>query len=426
MNERPTIILIGCPAQREGVVKAALRDVAELRPEPNPLAAVPTARRLGAHIALVDLASDVEQGLRAMQDLRSADGEAQVVALALEKDPDLILQAMRSGACEFVVLDRPGELARVVGDLVRRLAPDEPAGQIVSLFPAKGGMGGTAMATNLAAMLLGGEGEGARRVVIVDLDLQLGDVLVFLDMQSRYTIADVLHHMKRLDRELLFSSVARHGSGVDVLAQSDHLEEADKVQPAKIGALLKFLARNYDYVVVDGLRGFDEMALAALDASNKVLLVLTQDVPSIKNAQRCLDVFRRLSYEPDKVSVVLNRYQKSEKIDLGAIEDNLGVAVSCVVANDYPSVIKAINRGILLADAAPRAKVTEDLRKLAAHVAGERPGRRDGGGFLAGLFGRKRPATKEVRALTVTPPGGTAAVKPEDGSDEPEPTPEAV
>src|SRR5438552_1127691 len=134
MNERPTVILIGAPSLREGIVKAALRDVADLRVEPNVLSAVPTARRFAAQIALVDLAPDVEAGLRAMQDLRAADPEVQVVALAALKEPELILQAMRSGACEFVVLDRPGELARIVGDIGRRVGPDEPGGTIVTLF----------------------------------------------------------------------------------------------------------------------------------------------------------------------------------------------------------------------------------------------------------------------------------------------------
>ncbi|HEX8952729.1 MAG TPA: AAA family ATPase, partial [Polyangia bacterium] len=305
------------------------------------------------------------------------------------------------------------ELARVVTELARKLSADVESGRVVSLFSAKGGLGATTLAANLAGALA----EEGKRVVLVDLDLQLGDVLVFLDAASRYTIADVLHNLKRLDRDLLHSSLARHASGVYLLAQSDHLEDADKVTAAQIPTLLKFLARHFDYVVCDGLRGFDELALATLDASDKVLLVVTQDVPSIKNGQRCLDVMRRLGYGDDKLHLMVNRHQKSE-IDLQSIADNLGVPVMASVANDYQTAVKAINRGLLLRDVAPRAKVVEDITRTARIFSGA-TAVRERKGFLRGLFNRaddKRPAatadkeTKDERS---------------DG-DEPERAPEAV
>jgi pilus assembly protein CpaE len=412
MNERPIVSLIGASSATETFVKAALGEQADLRVEPNLAIGAASTRKIGARIVLIDVSRDPAQALQVMHELAAANGEAQVVALAAAKDPDLILRAMRAGAREFVVRDDAREVARVVAEAARRARSDQPSGAIISLFPAKGGSGATAIATGLAGMLL----DGHKRVVIVDLDLQLGDVLVFLDMASRYTIADVLHNMKRLDRELLIASVARHSSGLYVLAQSDHIEEADKVSPALVGPLLLFLARHFDYVVCDGLRGFDEMSLAALDASNRILLLLSQDVPSIKNAQRCLAVFRRLSYDMERVSLLVNRYQKSDKIDLQAIGENLGLGVMGVVANDYPTMIKAINRGALLSDVAPRAKVTDDLKRVASNLAGVRPKER--GGFLRGLF-QRTGQTGKVEAIEET------ATKPDD-ENEPERAPEAV
>jgi len=239
MSEQPTVLLIGASAERDKVVRAALRDVAIVRGERTLSAALASG---GVRLALVDLVGDVAAGLRAIEELQRSAHAVPVIALAATKDPDLILQAMRAGAREFVVPSDVGELARVVEQLSRKLSLDAATGQVVSLFSAKGGLGATTLAANLAGTLAL---EPDARVVLVDLDLQLGDVLVFLDAASRYTIADVLHNQRRLDRELLSSSLVRHSSGTYLLAQSDHLEEADKVTPAQIPALLGFLSRHF-------------------------------------------------------------------------------------------------------------------------------------------------------------------------------------
>ena len=409
--DQPTVLLLGASADREKVVRAALRDVTVLRGERSLTVALASG---AVRVALVDLVGDAAAGLRAIEELQRSAPSVPVIALAATKTPELILQAMRAGAREFVVPTEVGELQRVVEELIRKLGADAHAGQIISLFSAKGGLGATTLAVNLAGTLA----DGDKRVVLVDLDLQLGDVLVFLDAASRYTIADVLHNLRRLDRELLVSSLARHGSGTYVLAQSDHLEDADKVTAAQVPTLLTFLARHFDYVVCDGLRGFDETALAALDSSNHVMLVATQDVPAVKNAQRCLDVMRRLGYGDDKLQLIINRHQKSE-IDLQSVADTLGVPVHAAVANDFPTVSKAINRGVLLRDVAPRARVVEDITRMARLVGGA-PAAPEKRGFLRGLFARNAEGKTSEAAADVT------SEDDGDANDEPERAPEAV
>jgi pilus assembly protein CpaE len=419
MSEQPIVVLLGATPSRELSVRSALADLTPVQTDPT-LLAVPSTR---ARIAIVDLGvGDAEGPLSSMEELARSVAQLQIVALASKKDPDLILRAMHAGAREFVVLDKPVELLRVVGDLMRRGQTSEAVGTIVSLFSAKGGLGSTALAANLAGALA----EGGNRVVLVDLDLQLGGVLVFLDMASRYTLAEVLHNLKRLDRDLLLTSLAQHSSGIYVLSQSDHLDEADKVSPQQVATLLPFLARHFDYVVCDGLRGFDEMTLATLDVSQQVLLLLQQDVPSIKNAQRCLEVFHRLGYPKEKVRLVCNRYQRGDKIDLQSIGDNLGIPVQTTVANDYRAMIGAINRGVLLAKSAPRSRATDDLRKLANAVAGglSRPRR---AGLLRALFGRRQePIPKVQPAGRPTPAHPVSGAAMRRSEHEPARAPETV
>lgn len=411
MSDQATVLLIGASAEREKAIRSVLRDVTIVRGERSLSAAMASG---ASRIALVDLVGDVAGGLASIEELQRSAPAIPVIALAATKEPELILQAMRAGAREFIVPGEGGELQRVVDELSRKLSAEATTGQIISLFAAKGGLGATTLAVNLAGMLA----DGGKRVVLVDLDLQLGDVLVFLDAASRYTIADVLHNLKRLDRELLVSSLTRHPSGAYVLAQSDHLEDADKVTAPQLTTLLGFLARHFDYVVCDGLRGFGEISLTALDASHRVVVVATQDVPAVKNAQRCLDVMRRLGYGDDKLQLVVNRHQKSE-IDLQSIADTLGIAVHAAIANDFPTVSKAINRGMLLRDVAPRARVVDDLLRMARFFSGQAAPSPHKRSFLRGLFARGADAAPAARTSTTTEDEGEA-------HDEPERAPEAV
>ena len=130
----------------------------------------------------------------------------------------------------------------------------------------------------------------------------------------------------------------------------------------------------------------------ALDGSQHVLMVLTQDVPAVRNGQRCLELFGRLGYDQTKVKLILNRYQKSSKITLDVVAETLRVPVSHAIANDFVSVIDAINRGLLLRDAAPRARLTQDIQALTTLVAGSRRDQAPRKSFLGGLFGGKKVA----------------------------------
>jgi pilus assembly protein CpaE len=209
-------------------------------------------------------------------------------------------------------------------------------------------------------------------------------VLSFLDLPGTYSITDVLANMGRLDRDLLDASVMRHPSGVRVLAQSGKVEEADQVRSQDVVPLLTFLRRHYDRIVIDGVRGFDELSLSVLDASQKLLMVLTQDVPAVRNTKRCLDLFRRLGYGDAKVQLILNRYQRDSKITPEVIAETVGLPVVHTLSNDFAAAIESINRGLLLYDVAPRSKLTKDIELLAPLLAGQP---RDGGrrpGFFRG------------------------------------------
>lgn len=386
--QKPNVLLLGGSDALEADLKLALRDVCTIMPLNVPAELIADEyRRLAPGAAIVVVSAQTPQRFGVIYNIVAAGGV--VIVISPTKDPELILRAMRAGAREFVLESDHEELKLAVRSQAQVTETvDGGNGSVITIFGAKGGVGCTTIASNLAGAL---QGAGAR-VCIIDLDFHLGDVLSFMDVAGNYSITDVLQNMGRLDRELLESSMMRHPSGVNVLAQSGKMEEAEHIKGSDIANLLTFLRKHYNFVILDGVKGFDEISLAALDGSQHVLMVLTQDVPAVRNGQRCLDLFNRLGYDQTKVKLILNRYQKSSKITLDVVADTLKVGVSHAIANDFVSVIDAINRGLLLKDAAPRAKLTQDIQGLVQLVAGSRKGDGPRRSFLGGLFGGKKVA----------------------------------
>jgi pilus assembly protein CpaE len=345
-------------------IRRQLDGTAELQAtltEPDHVLAVVRERRPDVVVLFLDHQPDL---ILAVARKLAAEGTAAVV-VSRDRDPDNILLAMRSGARDFAYLEgEEADVRRAVSALaVGVAAAPSRRGTVVAVFGCKGGTGATTIATNLAGALLGG-GADTHKVALVDLDTQMGDVLVFLDLTARTSWGELLKHLPRLDDELLHRTLTAHGSGLRVLAQAASPEEAEQISPAGIARTIELLRKHYDFVVIDGIRDFGEAALVALDAADRVVLTMTQDVPSLKNAARALGVLRRLGYHADKLKLVVNRYARKARLDLDAIADALGIKVDATVDNDFPTVLRAIDDGVLVEVAAPRSDVAGDLRGL--------------------------------------------------------------
>ena len=383
--QKTTVLIVGAEPAVEANLRGALQAMAQVVSSPvRPEQVADEYRRVKPGVVLVAVSAQTPQNFGYIYNVTAAGGV--VVVVSQSKDSDLILRAMRSGAREFVVDSDPDEIQMAVRAQAVSLQP-QPDGSVITVFPAKGGVGATMIATNLAGAM---QRQGLR-VCLLDLDLHLGDVVSFMDITGSYSISDILSNLARLDRDLLETSITKHSSGVAVLAQSGKMEESEHINAAEVGKLIAVLRQHYDRVIIDGVRGFDEMALAALDASQVLLMTLTQDVPAVRNAQRCLELFGRLGYDQTKVKLVLNRYQKASRITLEVIADTLHVPVAHTISNDFVSIIDAINRGVLLVDAAPRARLTQDIADLASILSGGTvaSGAPAKGGFLRGLLGRR-------------------------------------
>jgi pilus assembly protein CpaE len=309
----------------------------------------------------------VEQAFRTAEDLKRKLPHIHLLMTSADNSPQTILRALRSGAEEFLAqpLNWPEALQcleRMQQKIVLHQANGRDQGSIITIFSSKGGVGSTTVATNLAVALTAAR---QHSVCIVDLVLQFGAVTSFLNLEASYTILDLVKNLQRIDALFLEGSLVKHASGVRVLAEPFHVEEASRITPADIEATLDVLVQSFDFVVVDTPKEIDEMVFPALQRAHLILFVMEMNIPSLKGAHRALDSFERLGIPAHKVRLIVNRHVSSKLMSLESVEKTLGTKIFSLLPNDYPTAIAALNQGVPILDIDPRSKLTKKYRALA-------------------------------------------------------------
>jgi pilus assembly protein CpaE len=250
----------------------------------------------------------------------------------------------------------------------------------VTIYSPKGGTGCTTLAVNLALTLNNED----TRVALVDGNLQFGDVAVFINEQGKNTIIDLAPRAEELDPEIVEEVMLKHAaSGLHVLAAPSRPEYAEKVSSSQFAKVLEYLRQMYAYVIVDTAALLTDVTLSAIDVSDLLVLVTTQDIPSIKNCRLFLDLLQTLGIERDRVLFVMNRYDKRINITPDRIAENLKQEVASVIPLDEQTATKAVNRGIpfvLESKNQPAARgvfsLAENVRaRIAAQEAVDEPNR---------------------------------------------------
>jgi pilus assembly protein CpaE len=289
----------------------------------------------------------------------------------------LMSLALRSGVNDAIELSEVGpQLARTLGDLAYRLdeelaAPPikhEPGSGgrrrafVTSVFSPKGGVGKSVVAVNLAAALARSSGEP---VVVLDLDLQFGDVAVMLRLQPLHTVTDAISAGDLLDETLLRSFLARHEkSGVYVLSAPTSPSEADHIDPAAMLRVLDLLRDMFGHVVIDTPPHLSEVVLQAVAESDLVGFVVAMDVPSVKNARLGLQAFSLLQLPLAKVVLLLNRAGSKVHLAPHDIERVLEMKVDLSLPSDV-AVTQSVNQGVPVLLEYPRSPFSEQIAQLA-------------------------------------------------------------
>jgi pilus assembly protein CpaE len=282
-------------------------------------------------------------------------------------DSHLILQSMRLGACEYVA---PGpheklELLAAVERIAREQAGSNRVAKapLIAVTGAKGGVGASFVACQLGAQLA----QMGSRPVLVDGQLRLGDVALYLDLSPEYTFASLANRGETLDPTYLQSVLARHESGLQILATPKHPEDAEVITVDCVNNVLNLLQSEFDWVIWDTPQDFDERSVHILDNADPIVLVTTPDVPAMNHARMQLDLLERIGHRHESIRVIVNRTDRSSSVSEKAAREFLGRSVDVSIPNDYARASACVNEGRTLREMAPRAPVTKAMTGLARH-----------------------------------------------------------
>lgn len=355
------------------------RDVGyELAAVATPGGAVEMALRDGARVVVLGPTVAVDTALAVGGQITAADPGTAVVMIAQRVTTELLRLALRAGLHDVLSADEQTyeEVARSVREAhdaaVMRAgttAVGEAPGpvtraRVVTVFSTKGGVGKSVIATNLAVALARG---GDRTVVLVDLDLESGDVGILLDIQPSHTIFDAAQALDRLDVEMLGGMLVAHGSGLLTLLAPVRPEDADMVTASRAGRIIDLVRQLADVVVIDTPGTMSELVLTAVDKSDVVLAVSTMDMPSVKNMRVALQKLRQLGVRSDLVRLVLNRADSKVLMEVSDVESALGAKVYARVPSDR-LVPRSVNKGVPIVTDQPKSGVARSIMDLAAEV----------------------------------------------------------
>jgi len=323
--------------------------------------------RLKPDAAIIALGPNADNAVRFIEKLNAECPRTALISAAQDASPDLILRSLRAGAREFLRIPISAEELRTVLSRVSEFCQKQEEapkkkGRMVAVFSSKGGCGTSFIATNLAAAT-------AKKTVLVDLNLQAGDLPLFLGLEARYSIADMVEKRQRLDEDLVNSLVTPHSGNLSLLAAPREADSADEIEPQHIFEVLQKLREHFEYIVLDPQHTFDSITLAALDQSDEIILVLTLDIPAIRSTQRALEIFDRLGYPRKKVRIVVNRWSKQIDLELNQVEKFLGEPVVAFVPSDYQTAVGSINLGTPLVQSDPTSKIALEIRRIAQQTS---------------------------------------------------------
>ncbi len=239
-------------------------------------------------------------------------------------------------------------------------------GQIIAVHGAKGGVGATTIAVNLAVAT---RSATRARVALVDANLYSGDVAVSLNLVSRNSVADLTPHLKELDGEFLERAAVRHASGLSAFLAPDDMERAQGINGEQMGRILKVMRQHFDYIVVDTCSLPDQVTSAALDAADKIALVFTPELPALKNAARFLQTAAEFGYGGAKLVPTLNRANSRGALGQADIQEHLRCAIGVAIPSDGRTLISATNAGEVVVGRR-RGRFAHGIWQLTAAVTG--------------------------------------------------------
>jgi len=332
--------------------------------------AIEIAQQLKPDVMVMDINMPDMDGITATETIRKKVPFIQVVILSVQNDPNYMRRAMLAGARDFLskppLIDDLTTAVRRAGDFaveekskfvvapfqtngtpttmpLGMVIPNPPSGKIIVVYSPKGGVGTTTIATNLATILKTAD----NKIALVDANLLFGDVAVFFNEHSRNTFLELLEHSEELDPEIIEDVMAiNQKTGIHIMTAPKQPEFADGGKGESISRILTYMRQLYTYTIVDSSTYLTEMVQTCLDIADLIVLVTTQDIPSIKNAHQFLSLADSSGIDRDRIFFVMNRYDRRVAITPERVGETLKQPVKVTIPFEDRIISNAVNRGV--------------------------------------------------------------------------------
>lgn len=290
-----------------------------------------------------------------------------VVVLSEDYTTSSIIQALRYGAKDFVskpVIKK--DLLSSVDKCSQHEVKAMKKSQIVAVYSNKGGVGKTAVASNLAVEL---SKLTRDKVALVDLNMPIGDVTTFLDVKPSIDISEIVNKADVDNKTFIQEACCKYkDTSLYVLAEPQNIEQSRTLTPKQVVKLFDCLRKAFSYIIVDMGTNVDKLNMSILEHSDFILLVTVINLPLIRNCQRCLDLFKGLNFPDDKTKIVVNRYLENDEITVDDVEKALKKKVYWKLPNNYYTMMSSINKGIPVSEVNENSNITESFTQLASKI----------------------------------------------------------
>jgi pilus assembly protein CpaE len=314
-----------------------------------------------------------------------------VILVASRMDPALLLEAMRAGVTEVVATTTQEDLQAAIARVMALRPAATLGGRAFAFLGAKGGVGTTTVAVNVATALAKIE---PKSTLLIDLHVANGDAAVYLGAEPRFSIVDALENTHRLDESFFKTVVMKTQAGVDLLASSDRVM-LTPVDVRRIRTILEFAERHYRYIVIDVPRS-DAAVLDALETVAKIVIVANQELATVRSASRIAAAMRQ-RYGKDKLCVVLSRVDRLAEIGQDDVERAVGASVKHTFPSDYRRALQALNKGMPIT-IENHNELAGSFVDFARSLAGIERAPKEKQGSRFSLFGGRKASGQESRS----------------------------
>ncbi len=330
------------------------------------LSLVNILRRQQPDVVIMDMPAHDEQAMLLIESSLKLAPATHMALVSPDQSTELLTRAMRAGVREVLPAPITTESLKLAFSHAQGHLSIVKAGEVIALIPAKGGAGATFLAANLAHAL----SKLGKRVAVLDLNLYFGDLILFLGSHKvDSNLFDLARQGERLDAALLDSSMVKVSEHLHVLAASEAPEHASEISTSGLERLIDLARDHYDFVVLDLSSMLDQVTVKALDFADNIYLTMQLNLPSLHAAKRIVSFFRDRGYPPEKLGIVVNRFEKGGYISLDDVAKTTHSKIDRTIQNSYEAVSASVNQGIPILELSPRDPVAKALVKWAEELS---------------------------------------------------------